>query len=515
MLVATVPLAMWFEFGRAHSYVFAGTEHRVGPEFLVNVPANLFSAITFPDFGGVLTATGLKYIVLFSIIGSLESLLSAKAVEQIDPWRRKTNHDRDLLAVGVGNTAAALVGGLPMISEIVRSKANIDNGARTRFANLFHGVFLLLFVALVPSLINQIPLAALAAMLVFTGFRLASPPSFAHMYHVGREQLVVFVATIVGVLATDLLVGIFIGIAVKALIHVLRGVPPLSLLRLKAREQRSGGEVTLVVNDSAVFSTWLALRSRLQALKGEPRVVFDLVRHDAGRSHRDGQAARDRERVSRGRIGAGHHRPRTAPAAVGLSNRGAAGAAARGGRMTRDPASKVSAGPRPDAASTHDADAVRQLIHEACEPVAQFWPMKRFVHHNPIHGLEHLPFDQAVRRAKRLLGGNGYLPNSEYRGLYRTGRIAADSVAAALQRLGPPLPDVASVPAGDRHLQAEEVWRAQLLFGFDPLEPLLVQWTLGPGGGRRHFQADSRRRRAGASWGAVARRAAETRKRRI
>ena len=158
----------------------------------------------------------------------------------------------------------------------MRSKANIDNGARTRFANLFHGVFLLLFVALVPSLINQIPLAALAAMLVFTGFRLASPASFAHMYHVGREQLVIFVATIVGVLATDLLVGIFIGIAVKALIHVLRGVPPLSLLRLKAREQRSGSGVTLVVNDSAVFSTWLALRSKLQALKREPRVVLDL-----------------------------------------------------------------------------------------------------------------------------------------------------------------------------------------------------------------------------------------------
>ncbi len=276
VLIATVPLAMCFDFGQAHTYVFAGTEHRVGPEFLVNVPANLFSAITFPDFCGVLTATGLKYIMLFSLIGSLESLLSAKAIEQIDPWRRKTNHDRDLLAVGVGNTLAALVGGLPMISEIVRSKANIDNGARTRFANLFHGVFLLLFVALVPSLINQIPLAALAAMLVYTGFRLASPASFAHMYHVGREQLVIFVATIVGVLATDLLVGIFIGIAVKALIHVLRGVPPLSLLRLKAREQRSGDEVTLVVNDSAVFSTWLALRSRLQALKGAPRVVFDL-----------------------------------------------------------------------------------------------------------------------------------------------------------------------------------------------------------------------------------------------
>ncbi len=276
VLLVTVPLAMYLEFGRAHTYTFGGREHSIGPNLLVNVPANLFSAITWPDFSGVASMTGLKYIVLFAFIGSLESLLSAKAVEQIDPWRRKTNHDRDLLAVGVGNTLAAAIGGLPMISEIVRSKANIDNGARTRFANLFHGVFLLLFVALVPSWINQIPLAALAAMLVFTGFRLASPQAFAHMYHVGREQLIIFVSTIVGVLATDLLVGIGIGIAVKVVIHLTRGVPALSMLKLNARVQRSAQEVTVAVQDSAVFSTWLALRSKLHALKSEPKVVLDL-----------------------------------------------------------------------------------------------------------------------------------------------------------------------------------------------------------------------------------------------
>jgi MFS superfamily sulfate permease-like transporter len=276
VLLVAIPLGMYFDFSQAHAYVFNGREYTLGPGFLVNVPANLFDAVTFPNFSGVATGTGLKYIVLFAFIGSLESLLSAKAVEQIDPWRRKTNHDRDLLAVGVGNTLAALVGGLPMISEIVRSKANIDNGAKTRFANLFHGVFLLLFVALVPAWINQIPMAALAAMLVFTGFRLASPQSFVHMYHVGREQLVIFVSTIVGVLATDLLIGIAIGIVVKIVIHLVRGVPARSIVRLNANLQRSGNDVTLVVHDSAVFSTWLALRKRLQSLKHEPRVVVDL-----------------------------------------------------------------------------------------------------------------------------------------------------------------------------------------------------------------------------------------------
>jgi MFS superfamily sulfate permease-like transporter len=278
VLLVTVPLAVYLGFSEAHTYSFGGHEYSLGPNLLVNVPANLFSAITFPDFSGVATATGVKYIILFAFIGSLESLLSAKAVEQIDPWHRKTNHDGDLLAVGVGNTAASLVGGLPMISEIVRSKANIDNGARTRFSNLFHGAFLLLFVALVPAWINRIPLAALAAMLVFTGFRLASPQSFAHMYHVGREQLIIFVSTIIGVLATDLLVGIGIGVLVKILLHLVRGVPVVSLLRLKAGVERRGGETTLVVTDSAVFTTWLALRKRLVALKSEKRVTVDLSR---------------------------------------------------------------------------------------------------------------------------------------------------------------------------------------------------------------------------------------------
>jgi len=277
VLLVTVPLGIYFNLSQAHTYSFNGRDYLLGPSFLVAVPANMFSAVTFPDFSGVASAAGLKYIILFAFIGSLESLLSAKAIDQIDPWRRRTNHDRDLLAVGVANTAAALVGGLPMISEIVRSRANIDNGAKTRFANMFHGAFLLLFVALVPALINQIPLAALGAMLVFTGFRLASPQSFVHMYHVGREQLIIFVSTIVGVLATDLLVGIAIGIGVKVVIHIIHGAPLASLFRLKVDVLRGNQDgLRVAVKDSAVFSTWIGLKKRLERLKGEPVVILDL-----------------------------------------------------------------------------------------------------------------------------------------------------------------------------------------------------------------------------------------------
>jgi MFS superfamily sulfate permease-like transporter len=182
-----------------------------------------------------------------------------------------------MLAVGVGNTISAFVGGLPMISEIVRSKANIDNGARTRFANIFHGMFLLLFVALIPGLINQIPLAALGAMLVFIGYRLASPQEFIHMYHVGREQFIIFVSTIVGVLATDLLMGIAIGICVNMALHLKNGAPMLSLFKPQILVEREEGRaVTVKVKDSAIFSTWIALKKTLDGLASEPHVVLDL-----------------------------------------------------------------------------------------------------------------------------------------------------------------------------------------------------------------------------------------------
>ena len=266
---------MYLDIGREHLYAFGGTEYTLGPRYLVDVPNDFFSAVTFPDFSGVLTMVGLKYIVMFCLIGSLESILSAKAVDQIDPYRRKTNLDKDLLAVGIGNTIAAFIGGLPMISEIVRSRANIDNGALTRFANMFHGIFLLFFVALLPSLIDRIPLAALAAMLVYTGFRLASPQEFMHMYKIGREQLIIFVSTIVGVLATDLLIGIGIGIVVKVLIHIVNGAPVGSLVKSSISVEDGGDAATLRVDRSAVFSTWIPLKDRIGRQESQ-KVVVDL-----------------------------------------------------------------------------------------------------------------------------------------------------------------------------------------------------------------------------------------------
>lgn len=276
MLLITVPIGTVLAVGVEGSYTFNDHIYKLGQKFLVNVPGNLLNAVTFPDFSGITTETGIKYTILFAIIGSLEGVLSAKAIDGIDPWGRKTNLDRDLLATGIANTMSAFIGGLPMISEIVRSKANIDNGAKTRFANFYHGMFLLICVALVPSVINQIPLAALAALLVITGYRLASPHEFMSIYREGKDQFIVFVSTILGVLATDLLKGLAIGIGVRIVIHFIRGG---SIFRLNAKIiPERDQSVTIFLRGSIIFSSWIPLRQDLQRfLKEGKRVTLDIT----------------------------------------------------------------------------------------------------------------------------------------------------------------------------------------------------------------------------------------------
>lgn len=285
VLIATIPLGMYFDLLHEHGYDFNGHHYKVGESFLVTMPDRIFGMfdfITFPDFSAYSPehlGNSLKWIMVFFIIGTLESILSAKAVDVIDPWKRKSDMNRDTIAVGCGNLVSAFIGGLPMISEIVRSKANIDNGARTRFADMWHGIFLLACVALIPTFLHRIPLAALASMLLYTGFRLTHPTEFVHTYRIGREQLVIFVSTLVGVLATDLLIGIFIGIGVKMLIHVINGVPITSLFKPYLDVTIKDDQTALVrAHKSAVFSNWILFRSKLVKVGINERrnVVLDM-----------------------------------------------------------------------------------------------------------------------------------------------------------------------------------------------------------------------------------------------
>lgn len=288
LIVVAVGMALerYFDLDHEHVYLFmhdqkAGFwphhEYTIGPKFLVAIPENVLASFYFPDFSKIATTPFWGAVISICLVGSLESLLSATAIDKLDPHKRYSNLNRDLTAVGIGNLCASAIGGLPMIAEIVRSSANVNNGGRTGWANFFHGGFLALFVVFFPKLIHEIPLASLAALLVYTGFRLASPKEFAKTMGIGWEQLGLFCVTIVGVLATDLLVGVFIGILAKLVIHVVRGVDLRNLLKITYTVHESEpGEYHVAVRGSAIFSNFIALKSRLAELPEGATIVFDL-----------------------------------------------------------------------------------------------------------------------------------------------------------------------------------------------------------------------------------------------
>ncbi|MGB5701437.1 MAG: SulP family inorganic anion transporter [Polyangiales bacterium] len=277
VLAVTVPLSLWLDLDHSHAYRFLSHQFHVGPEFLVQLPGSLLDAVVFPDFSMLFSLVSLKYVVMFALVGTIESTLSVLAVDLMDPEKRASNLNRDLLALSVGNLGSSLLGGLPMISEIVRSKANVDAGAKSHWANFFHGAFLLGFVALAPGLLSEIPLAALAAMLVYTGAKLASPRELLHVKHIGVDQLALFLTTLLVTLATDLLVGVAAGLLLKLILHRARGATFKQLFRTQVVRIEDGSELRLTLHGAAAFTSLLAVRKALSNLDPSfQRVVIDV-----------------------------------------------------------------------------------------------------------------------------------------------------------------------------------------------------------------------------------------------
>ncbi len=175
---------------------------------------------TVPDFHALASSKTWRLGITIAIVASLETLLSLEATDKMDPYKRESDTNRELLAQGVGNTLAGLLGGLPVTGVVVRSAANIDAGARTRWSAVLHGLLLMGFVLAIPGVLNLIPLAALAAMLLYTGYKLASPSLFRTSWKLGWSQFIPFLVTVVAIVTTDLLVGIGIGLAI-ALFFIL------------------------------------------------------------------------------------------------------------------------------------------------------------------------------------------------------------------------------------------------------------------------------------------------------
>lgn len=229
------------------------------------------------DFGGFSqTGVFIKYVIMFALVGTLESLLTVKAIDLTDPYKRKSNNDKDLIAVGIGNTFAALLGGLPMISEVARSSANVNSGAKTRWANFFHGLFMLIFVLVATPVIEMIPNAALAAMLITVGIKLAHPKEFINTFKIGKEQLAIFLVTIFFTIFEDLLIGIGAGILLKVIIHLINGTPISSFFKAPTIVSFEGNNYLIEINKAAIFSNFLGIKRKLEEIPAGFNVTIDL-----------------------------------------------------------------------------------------------------------------------------------------------------------------------------------------------------------------------------------------------
>lgn len=246
---------------------------------LVNIPkasnmSEFMSFFTFPDLNQLLNKNIWITGFTLALVASLETLLSIEAVDDLDPYQRVTNTNRELKAQGIGNMVAGLIGGLPITSVIVRSSANVNAGAKTKISAILHGALLLLCVALIPALLNLIPKAALAAILIFTGYKLAKPSLFKALYKKGWDSFLPFVITIVAILATDLLKGVIIGCFI-GLFFVIR-----SNFKSAVFVVNDANKYLFRLRKDVSFLNKPIIKNRLEKVPDNSYVLIDATRAD-------------------------------------------------------------------------------------------------------------------------------------------------------------------------------------------------------------------------------------------
>jgi MFS superfamily sulfate permease-like transporter len=251
----------------------------IDAKHMVNIPiagsANeFFSFFTAPDFNGFLNKQVWIAGVTLALVASLETLLSIEAIDDLDPYQRVTNKERELKAQGIGNMISGLIGGLPITSVIVRSSANVNAGAKSKMSAIYHGILLLLCVALIPGLLNLIPKSALAAVLIYTGYKLAKPGLFKAFYKKGWDQFLPFVITIAAILLTDLLIGVLIGIGV-GLFFVVRSNFKTSVFIV-----HDHNKYLIRLRKDVSFLNKPIIKNKLEEIPENASVLIDVSRAD-------------------------------------------------------------------------------------------------------------------------------------------------------------------------------------------------------------------------------------------
>lgn len=273
-LVAVVVGIIFYVVTQGNSSLAIETSHLVS----VPIPDGIESFVgqfSFPNFSAITNPE--VWIVGFTIalVASLETLLCVEATDKLDPHKNVTPTNRELLAQGTGNILSGLVGGLPITQVIVRSSANIQSGGRSKMSAIIHGFFLLISVILIPRLLNMIPLSVLAAILLVVGYKLAKPALFKKMYDLGWKQWVPFVVTVVGIVFTDLLVGIGLGLAVGIVVILIKSYQNSHFLH-KEGEDVDDGKIKMTLAEEVTFFNKGAILKELDRLPKNSYLELDV-----------------------------------------------------------------------------------------------------------------------------------------------------------------------------------------------------------------------------------------------
>lgn len=261
--------------GTGSEMLFLEKEYFVQLE-VPNSASEFFALFSLPDFDGFLNPKVWQYGAIIAVVASIESLLCIEATDKLDPLKRFTSGNAELKAQGIGNMISGMIGGLPITSVIVRSSANINAGGRTKVSTIFHGILLLVCVATIPALLNYIPKAALAAILIFTGYKLARPSQFRHMYKVGRTEFIPFVVTAVAVALPflGLLKGVALGM-ILSIFYLLRANMRIPYYYQRIQSKDGEDVTTLKLAQEVSFLNKGSIKMTLESFPRNSNVVID------------------------------------------------------------------------------------------------------------------------------------------------------------------------------------------------------------------------------------------------
>ena len=279
-----IPAPMWIVLLSVGLYFyfdyFSATDYPIDKSLLINLPDDILSNFAFPDFGKIYEIKFISAVISITLIASIESLLSIKAVDKLDPLKRRSNVNKDIRALGIATVISGFLGGLNVVTVIARSSVNVNNKATNRSANFFHASFLVLFILLFASELRKIPLPALAAILVYTGYKLASPENIKKVFRVGKEQLIIFLITLLTTISTSLITGILVGIFATFIIHILVNKNAKlffkNVLKPNVLMFKEDSKYYVSVKNFSSFLNYTKLKSKLNQIPETQEAIIDF-----------------------------------------------------------------------------------------------------------------------------------------------------------------------------------------------------------------------------------------------